>query len=160
MFDNAEAMKICQATTPEEICQTRCLFEEYAAWLKVDLCFQGFAAELADLPGLYAPPCGRLLLALTGDEAVGCVALRPLDGSDCELKRLFVRPTFRGQGIGRMLAERLIEEARAIGYRTVKLDTLPIIRAATQLYESLGFVPCKAYYDTPLADTLFMKLQL
>jgi GNAT superfamily N-acetyltransferase len=154
-------MKIFQATTPEEIIQARCLFEEYAAWLKVDLCFQGFAAELAGLPGVYAPPRGRLLLALVDDEAAGCVALRHLDDyAICEMKRLFLRPAFRRQGLGRTLAERIIEEARTIGYTTMKLDTLPRIRAATHLYESLGFVRCGAYYDTPLLDTIFMDLQL
>jgi putative acetyltransferase len=153
-------MKICQATTLDEIAQARCLFEEYAAWLKVDLCFQGFAAELAGLPGVYAPPRGRLLLALTGDEVKGCIALRPLDGRICEMKRLFVRPAFRGQSVGRLLAERIITEARAIGYATMKLDTLPSMRAATRLYESLGFVHCGAYYDTPLSNTIFMELQL
>lgn len=153
-------MKIIQVTTPEEIAQARFLFEEYAAWLKVDLCFQGFAAELAGLPGVYAPPRGRLLLALAGDEAKGCIALRSLDGSICEMKRLFVRPDFRRQGIGRMLAESIVAEARIIGYTVMKLDTLPIMLVATQLYESLGFVPCPAYYDTPLADTIFMELKL
>jgi GNAT superfamily N-acetyltransferase len=154
-------MKIFQATVPEEIIQVRCLFEEYAAWLKVDLCFQRFTAELEGLPGVYAPPCGRLLLALVDREAAGCAALRPLDDYIvCEMKRLFVRPVFRRQGIGRTLAEKIIEEARTIGYRTMKLDTLPRIRAATHLYESLGFVRCGKYYDTPLANTIFMELKL
>ncbi|MGA2060788.1 MAG: GNAT family N-acetyltransferase [Thermoguttaceae bacterium] len=153
-------MKICQATTPDEIAQVRSLFEEYAAWLKVDLCFQGFETELVGLPGDYMPPRGRLLLVLAGDEIKGCIALRSLDGRVCEMKRLFVRPAFRGQGIGRLLAERIITEARAIGYVTMKLDTLPSMRAATRLYESLGFVHCGAYYDTPLNDTIFMELQL
>jgi putative acetyltransferase len=159
-FDRMDDMNICQAITQEEIAQARCLFEEYAAWLNVDLCFQGFAFELAGLPGLYAAPRGRLLLALAGDEAAGCVALRPLDGDICEMKRLFVRPAFRGHGVGRILAERVIAEARSIGYSTMKLDTLPIMRAATYLYESLGFVCCPAYYDTPLKDTIFMELKL
>ena len=123
VFDSIQALNICQATTPDEIAQTRCLFEEYAAWLKVDLCFQGFAAELAGLPGVYAPLRGRLLLALAGDEIKGCIALRSLDGRVCEMKRSFVRPAFRGQGVGRLLAERIITEARAIGYATMKLDT-------------------------------------
>ena len=153
-------MKICQATTPDEIAQVRSLFAEYAAWLKVDLCFQGFATELAGLPGAYTPPRGRLLLALAGDDVKGCIALRSLDGRICEMKRLFVRPAFRGQGIGRLLAEKIIAEARAIGYATIKLDTLPSMLAATRLYESLGFVRCGAYYDTPLANTIFMELKL
>ena len=136
------------------------MFEEYAAWLKVDLCFQGFAEELAGLPGVYAPPRGRLLLAHVSGEVAGCVALRSLDGNICEMKRLFVRPAFRGQGIGRMLAESIVAEARIIGYTAMKLDTLPIMFAATFLYKSLGFVTCPAYYDTPLAETIFMQLQL
>lgn len=153
-------MKICQATTPEDIAKARYLIEEYAAWLKVDLCFQGFAAELAGLPGVYARPCGRLLLAQVRNEATGCVALRPLDVGICEMKRLYVRPAFRGRGIGKILAEKIVAEARTIGYTTMKLDTLPIMHAAMRLYESLGFSPCPAYYDTPLANTIFMELKL
>jgi len=133
-------MRICQALTPEQVAVSRTLFEEYAAWLSIDLSYQGFAAELAGLPGLYAPPRGRLLLALSGGEVAGCVALRPLADKICEMKRLFVRPAHRGQHLGRLLAERIIEEARAIGYQTMKLDT--------------------AYYQTPLSNTVFMKLRL
>ena len=136
------------------------MFEECAGWLGIDLSFQGFAAELAGLPGVYAPPPGRLLLALTGSEAAGCVALRPLGGGVCEMKRLFVRSGFRGQGIGKLLAEGIVEEARAIGYRTMRLDILPSMQAAIRLYEALGFVRCAAYYETPLPDTVFMELQL
>jgi GNAT superfamily N-acetyltransferase len=117
-------MKICQAVTPEQIGLARTLFEEYAAWLGIDLSFQGFAAELAGLPGFYVPPRGRLLLALARSEAAGCVALRPLAEGVCEMKRLFVRSGFRGQGIGRRLGERIVAEARTIGYRTMRLDTL------------------------------------
>ncbi len=106
-------MKTCQAITPQQIALVRTLFEEYAAWLGIDLSFQGFAAELAGLPGLYAPPRGRLLLALAGSETAGYVALRPLEDTVCEMKRLFVRPAFRGQGLGKLLAERIVEEARA-----------------------------------------------
>ena len=105
-------MNIRQATTEADIAAARALFEEYAAWLGVDLCFQGFAAELANLPGLYAPPRGRLLLALADGNVAGCVALRPLGDSVCEMKRLFVRPAFRGQGVGRMLAEKVVAEAK------------------------------------------------
>jgi len=153
-------MKICQAVTPEHIALSRSLFEKYAAWLGIDLSFQGFAAELAGLPGLYVPPRGRLLLALAGDEAAGCVALRPLADGVCEMKRLFVRSGFRGQGLGRRLGERIVAEAQAIGYRTMRLDTLPSMHAAIRLYEALGFVRCAAYYETPLPDTVFMELQL
>jgi len=153
-------MRICQASTAEQIALSRVLFEEYAGWLGIDLSYQGFAAELAGLPGSYAPPRGRLLLALASGEAAGCVALRPLEGMICEMKRLFVRPAFRGQRLGRLLAERVVEEARGIGYRTMRLDTLPCMHAAIQLYEALGFVRRAAYYQTPLGDTVFMELQL
>ncbi len=153
-------MTICQAITPGQIAIARALFEEYAAWLGIDLSFQGFAAELGRLPGVYAPPRGRLLLALAGNEPSGCVALRPLEDDVCEMKRLFVRPGFRGQGCGRLLTERIVQEARAIGYRLMKLDTLAHMQPAITLYESLGFVRCPPYYATPLPDTVFMELRL
>jgi GNAT superfamily N-acetyltransferase len=152
--------EIRQATTVDDISCTRELFEEYAAWLNVDLSYQGFAAELAELPGLYAPPRGRLLLAFADAQALGCVALRPTTDSICEMKRLFVRPEFRGQGFGRVLADKILAEARVIGYSTMQLDTLPTIGAALPLYESMGFVRCPAYYETPLAETIFMQLSL
>jgi GNAT superfamily N-acetyltransferase len=138
----------------------RTLFQEYAAWLRIDLCFQGFATELASLPGLYALPRGRLLLASVGGEALGCVALRSVGGTVCEMKRLFVRPAFQGRGLGRRLAEMVIAEARTIGYSTMTLDTLPFMHAAIRLYETLGFVRRPAYYATPLQETIFMELQL
>ncbi|MBI5821498.1 MAG: GNAT family N-acetyltransferase [Verrucomicrobia bacterium] len=153
-------MNICQASTKEDIAAARALFEEYAAWLGVDLCFQGFAAELAGLPGLYAPPRGRLLLAWADGNPAGCVALRPLGNSICEMKRLFVKSAFRGQGVGRMLAKKTIAEARVIGYASMKLDTLAAMSAARSLYESLGFSRIPAYYATPLPDTIFMELKL
>ena len=153
-------MRICQAITAEEIALARTLLEEYARWLGVDLSFQGWAAELAALPGVYAPPRGRLLLALAGSDASGCIALRPLGDAVCEMKRLFVRPAFRRQGVGKLLAQRIVEEARAIGYATMRLDTLPSMPAAIRLYEALGFVRCTAYHDTPLRETVFMELQL
>ena len=153
-------MDIRQTITTEEIAAARALFEEYAAWLGEDLCFQGFAGELANLPGLYAPSRGRLLLAWAETEAAGCVALRPLDVSMCEMKRLYVRPAFRGRGVGRMLAERVIAEAQAIGYACMRLDSLPSLATATKLYESLGFARIPAYYATPLPDTIFMELRL
>jgi GNAT superfamily N-acetyltransferase len=153
-------MEIHQTTTTDQIALARELFQEYAAWLGVDLCFQGFDAELANLPGAYAFPRGRLLLAMKGEVAAGCVALRSLDETACEMKRLFVRPAFRGNGLGRRLAERVVEEARGIGYSIMRLDTLPRMDAAVRLYESLGFQRCAAYYNTPLRDTLFMQLPL
>jgi len=153
-------MNIRPATTKDDLAVARALFEEYAAWLGVSLCFQGFAAELASLPGLYAPPGGRLLLGWAANDAAGCAAMRPLGESVCEMKRLFVQPAFRGQGLGRMLAEEVVAEARAIGYAMMRLDTLPSMSAATRLYESLGFVRIPAYYATPLQETVFMELRL
>lgn len=153
-------MPICQVITPEQVAAVRGLFEEYAAALGVDLCFQGFAQELAALPGAYVPPRGRLLLATTAAGAVGCVALRPLDDAVCEMKRLFVRPACRGQALGRRLAQQIISDARALGYSTMRLDTLASMTPAIRLYESLGFVRRSAYYATPLAETVFMELQL
>jgi putative acetyltransferase len=154
-------MEIRHATTIKEIAQARALFEEYARWLGVDLQFQGFAAELAGLPGYYGPPRGRLLLAwMDSGEAAGCVALRPLSESVCEMKRLFVRPAFRRQGLGRRLADRIVAEGRELGYSIMRLDTLPFITEALQLYQSMGFVPCPAYYGTPLAETIFLELKL
>lgn len=151
---------ILQASSPGHIAQARALFEEYAAWLKIDLAFQGFAAELKSLPGVYAPPCGRLLLSFVGDDVAGCVALRPLKEAVCEMKRLFVRPNFRGQGIGALLTKQIVAEARAIGYHTMRLDTLARMQSAVRLYQSLGFEPCAPYYPTPLPDTVFMALRL
>jgi GNAT superfamily N-acetyltransferase len=153
-------MKLCHAVTPQEIELTRALFQEYAAWLGIDLSFQGFGAELAGLPGHYAPPQGRLLLALAGGEAAGCVALRPMEDGVCEMKRLFVRPGFRRRGLGKRLAERVVAEARSIGYQAMRLDTLTSLQTAIRLYEMLGFVRCAAYYETPLAETVFMELRL
>lgn len=153
-------IRIVQATTWEQVAQIRLLFEEYAEWLGIDLSFQGFAGELEALPGAYAPPAGRLLLALVNDDAAGSVALRPLEAGICEMKRLFVRPHFRGLGLGRLLSERIVRDARAIGYDRMRLDTLPAMQSAISLYEELGFLRREPYYDTPLTDTIFMELDL
>ena len=110
-------MKTCQASTPDQIGLARMLFEEYGGWLGIDLSCQGFAAELTGLPGRYAPPGGRLLLAMTGDDTASCAALRPLGDGTCEMKRLFVRQEFRGRGLGKILAARVVQEARTIGYQ-------------------------------------------
>ncbi len=155
------AAGIRQATTTDDIERARALFVEYAQWLKVDLCFQGFAEELAALPGAYAPPRGRLLLAGTAHDAFACIALRPLEGAGlAEVKRLYVRPAHRGERWGYRLAEELIAEARALGYRELKLDTLEWMTPARALYASLGFRECGAYYDNPLAGVVYMKLEL
>jgi len=156
-------MQIHRASTADDIIAIRSLFQEYAAWLKVDLCFQRFSEELASLPGAYALPEGRLLLATITSSPAGCVALRPLDlvpGSACELKRLYVRPAYRHHGLGRALTQRLISEARKMGYSRMLLDTLPSMNPAICLYQSLGFVSCPKYYDTPLTETVFMELKL
>ena len=153
-------MQICQATTAEQIAAIRSLFQEYAAWLRIDLCFQGFANELTTLPGSYAPPRGCLLLATGTDGPAGCVALRPAGDTVCEMKRLFVRPSYQSHGLGRAMAQRVIAEAQGIGYSTMILDTLPFMHRAIRLYEALGFVRRPPYYDSPLQETVFMELHL
>ncbi len=136
------------------------LFLEYADSLDFDLCFQDFAGELDTLPGDYAPPSGALLLALEGEAASGCVAVRRIDASTCEMKRLYVRPSQRGKGVGRMLAERVIGIAREAGYRSMKLDTVPGMVEANTLYRSLGFVDTKPYRFNPLDGCLYLELRL
>jgi GNAT superfamily N-acetyltransferase len=153
-------MQIIQASTPDEIAVARALFEEYAASLDIDLCFQGFTEELANLPGVYAPPRGQLLLARNGDVVTGCAALRPLEETVGELKRMYVRPAFRDKGVGRALAKAIIAAAREIGYSKIRLDTLEEMTAARRLYESLGFTNRTAYYETPLVHTVFLELAL
>ena len=148
------------AHTPEHLPAVRALFEEYAAEIQVDLCFQGFREELAGLPGEYAPPRGRLLLAHCDGQLAGCVALRPLDESACEMKRMYIRPTFRGRGIGRRLALAVIDTARAIGYLRMRLDTLAHMTAAIALYRSLGFVDVPPYRYNPLPGPVYMELDL
>jgi GNAT superfamily N-acetyltransferase len=148
------------ASGPEDVAHARRLFEAYAVWLAVDLCFQNFEEELATLPGAYAPPRGRLLLAGSEGDAFGCVALRPLDASTGELKRLYVEPRARGQGWGRRLAEAAIAAARRIGYTALKLDTLERMNDARALYERLGFRRCAPYYHNPLGDTVYLQLDL
>ena len=144
-------MNFVQASSPEDIEQARELFEEYAAWLQIDLCFQSFDKELAGLPGQYAPPAGRLLLAIEDDQLVGCVALRKIGERTCEMKRLFLRSQFRGKGLGRKLAETIIAEARLIGYERMRLDTLPgRMDQAIKLYCALGFQEIPAYYHNPV----------
>jgi ribosomal protein S18 acetylase RimI-like enzyme len=153
------SIDIVPATSADHIATARRLFKEYEASLGIELTFQGFAQEVAGLPGAYAPPAGRLLLA-TGAEPAGCVALRPLGGGICEMKRLYVRPTARGARLGRRLAETVIREARAIGYARMRLDTLPSMKDAFALYQTLGFREIAPYYATPIAGTRFMELSL
>ncbi len=148
------------ATTAEQIEQARCLFREYAFELQVDLCFQDFEAELALLPGKYGPPSGRLWVDVCEGTVRGCVALRKLDEDTCEMKRLFVRPSFRRLGLGRSMAEQAIAAACQMGYRRMLLDTLERLRAAVRLYESLGFVRIAPYCTNPLPDVVFMQRML
>ena len=154
-------MKIIHATATSDIEQARELFKEYEAWLEVDLCFQNFEKELAELPGKYAPPDGRLLLAVEHETVAGCVALRKIGEGICEIKRLFLRPQFRGRGLGRMLAKAIIRNAKQIGYERMRLDTLPPkMNDAIALYRSLGFKEIEAYYTNPVPGAKFMELDL
>jgi len=153
-------IEIRPADLPADVPAVRQLFREYADGLGIDLCFQDFETELASLPGKYAPPEGRLLLAWDGDRAVGCVALRPIDGQTCEMKRLYVQPGVRGQQLGRRLAERVCREARDAGYRRICLDTLPSMSSAVQLYARLGFRPIEPYVFNPIEGAIFLGLDL
>lgn len=154
-------MRIFQAYTPSDLETARTLFREYERFLSIDLCFQGFKEELATLPGRYAPPQGRLLLAQVGEQAAGCVALRPLqEAGVCEMKRLFVRPAYRGQGWGRWLATQIIHEAITVGYTMMRLDTLDTLERAMQVYAALGFQRCAPYYANPLPGVVYWERAL
>jgi len=154
-------MEIIRAQSIKEIEHARALFKEYAAWLEIDLCFQNFDKELAGLPGDYAPPTGCLLLAIEGKRIAGCAALRKIGDGICEIKRLFVRPEFRGKGLGRKLAEAIIEEAKQIGYQRMRLDTLPPkMNEAIELYRSLGFKEIGPYCNNPVPGAKFMESDL
>src|SRR5213593_3671901 len=144
-------MRLTQATSNVDVAKARQLFEEYAAALGISLCFQNFDQELADLPGKYSPPTGRLLLAFSDEQLAGCIALRKLDSKTCEMKRLFLRPAFRGQGLGRGLVDAIINEAQSIGYERMRLDTLPgRMDTAIALYRAIGFQEIAPYYDNPV----------
>ena len=157
----SEPTTFTQAESPGQVALARELFLEYAGWLGFSLCFQNFDRELAELPGAYAPPRGRLILAQLGGETAGCVALRPVLSDACEMKRLYVRPAFKGRSLGRKLAEALVAEARTRGYRKMRLDTVADqMQAAVGLYRTMGFVDIPAYYDSPIPGTAYMELDL
>jgi len=152
---------IVPASGPDDMARVRDLFLEYQAWLGLDLCFQGFEEELASLPGRYQPPGGGLWFAKCGQEIAGVVGLRPLDDDGrCELKRLWVRPGHRRAALGRRLTETAIAAARAAGYRSLWLDTLPLMKNARRLYDELGFREAAPYYHNPVEGVVYMKLDL
>jgi GNAT superfamily N-acetyltransferase len=155
-------MHIFDANTQEDVEVARTLFNEYASGLGISLCFQNFDRELNNLPGDYAPPDGRLLLAKDEDDQIaGCIAMRKLGPAVCEMKRLFVRPAYRGTGLGRILVNTIIDEARKLGYTHMRLDTLPgRMDKAIALYQAIGFVDIEPYYKNPVEGAKFMELDL
>ncbi len=154
-------VEIIQAETTEQIETTRNLFREYEAWFGMNLCFQNFDEEVANLPGKYVAPDGGLFLAFVDEDIAGCIALRKLEDGVCEMKRLYVKDEFRGQKIGIKLIEKIITEAHQIGYEKMRLDTFPAkMSKAVGLYESYGFREIPAYYQNPYGETLFMELDL
>ena len=154
-------MEIFQAQSSKDISGARELFEEYGSWVEISLCFQNFDHELASLPGDYAPPHGCLFLASEAGELAGCVALRKLGAGTAEMKRLFVRPAFRGRRLGRLLTEKCIETARSLGYERLVLDTLPDkMDRAIAMYRAQGFKEIEPYYHNPVEGATFMELRL
>src|SRR5688572_14242189 len=154
-------LRIIQAEYSEHIETVPAIFREYESWLDMDLCFQGFEEELQTLPGRYEPPDGRLYIASADEKPAGCIAMRKLEDGICEMKRLYLRSAFRGQGIGNALIEKLIDEARSAGYERMRLDTHPPkMGKAVSLYESYGFRPIPPYYENPNDGVLFMELVL
>ncbi|PYV98969.1 MAG: GNAT family N-acetyltransferase [Acidobacteria bacterium] len=159
--DSLSEFSLKQAESPGEIAQARELFVEYAKSLNFNLCFQSFDKELAELPGDYAPPDGRLLLLEDGGGLAGCVALHRLDADICEMKRLYVRPEFRGKGLGSTLAKAIVGEARKIGYRSMRLDTVvPVMRDAVAMYRKMGFKEIAPYRTNPIDGAMYMEFEL
>jgi putative acetyltransferase len=153
--------EIIGVQSQQDIDTTRELFKEYEGWLGINLCFQNFEKELANLPGEYVPPDGRLLLAFENNKVAGCIALRRIGEDVCEMKRLFVRSDFRGKGLGRKLVDAITAEAKEIGYQKIRLDTLPPkMNQAIALYRSLGFREIEPYYPNPVPGAKFMELEL
>jgi ribosomal protein S18 acetylase RimI-like enzyme len=161
MNETPALLTLSQVQTPAQVARARELFLEYAQSLGFSLCFQSFDKELADLPGDYAPPDGRLLLAEHDGQLAGCVALHRLDATSGEMKRLYVRPNFRGLRLGRTLAERILSEAASIGFQRVRLDTIQgKMDDAIALYRRLGFREIEPYRQNPIAGALYMELEL
>ncbi len=154
------AIELATAQSPSDFAAARALFLEYAAGLGVDLCFQGFAEELERLPGMYGPPAGCLILGRADAEVVACVGVRRFSADTCEMKRLFVRESARGCGLGRRLAQESVAAGRRLGYRRMVLDTLDSMMGARHIYASLGFVETAAYYANPLAGVRYYALDL
>jgi len=160
------SLKLIEASSETDFQEIRTLFTEYAKWLDendpegIDLCFQDFDTELATLPGKYAPPEGRVYLALYDDQAAGCVGVRGIEPGICEMKRLYVRPEFLGNGIGKVLVQAIIDAGKDLGYQAMRLDTLPYMKAALALYKAHGFRKIDSYYDTPLNETIFLECDL
>lgn len=155
-----EQVQIVEAIDSEQIEQLRIQFKEYADSLHFDLSFQDFEKELSELPGKYAPPTGCALLAFDGKLSAGCVAMRRIDPEICEMKRLYVRPEFQGKGIGKLLVTAVIDVARKQKYRRMRLDTVPSMKSAITLYQSLGFVEIDSYRENPIEGALFLELDL
>jgi putative acetyltransferase len=154
-------VELRQVDSESDIESAREIFREYEERLALDLCFQNFEDELKRLPGKYSPPSGRLYLARIGDDVAGCIAMRELEPGVCEMKRLFVREDFRGKQIGRMLIDKLLSDARDLGYRRMRLDTFPPkMGNAVRIYESYGFYQIAPYYNNPTEGVLFMELKL
>ena len=161
MIESLQMFIIRNAESSEDIEIIRGLFREYEEWTETDLCFQGFEDELAKLPGKYAKPKGRLLIAEVEGNAAGCIALRPLADDICEMKRLFVREDFRGSGIGRSLIAEIIKQAEIIGYKKMRLDTIASkMHAAVAIYRGFGFYEISPYYENPLEDVIYMEKSL
>lgn len=152
---------LIQASAANEIETARVLFREYEGWFGISLCFQNFDDEVISLPGKYAPPEGRLYIAFENDEALGCIALRKIDEGVCEMKRLFLRESARGKGVGKMLIEKILEDAADIGYKLMRLDTYPPkMGKAVDLYKAYGFYEISSYYNNPHDDVLYMEKKL